>query len=143
MERPTSDQTLMEIAVAFAKRSTCLRRKVGAVIGKGGRVLSSGYVGAPPGMPHCTPDICNPSQPCLRTIHAEANAIAWAARCGIETFGTTLYTTVSPCNDCAKLIIAAGITRIVYLETYRDLRPLLLLQEAGVQLFPPLFPVHA
>lgn len=130
--RPNRDQVLMEVAKAYAQRSTCLRRQVGAVIGVDGRVLSSGYVGAPPGLPHCTPEVCSPEVPCTRTIHAEANAIAWAARTGTGTEGAVLYTTVSPCHDCAKLIIASGIRKVVFLSEYRDTEPLDFLEKAWV-----------
>jgi dCMP deaminase len=122
--RPTRDETLLSVAKIYAQRSTCLRRKVGAVIGDGGRVLSTGYVGSPSNAPHCTPDNCTPAAPCLRTIHAEANSIAWAARKGISIEGATLYTTVSPCISCAQAIAAAGIGRVIYIEEYRDLSPI-------------------
>jgi dCMP deaminase len=92
-----------------------------------------GYNGAPSGMPHCDPEICNPDEPCTRTVHAEANAIAFAAKKGIETEGATLYTTASPCNDCAKLLINAGIKRVIFWERYRDASPMNLLMAAGVK----------
>ena len=131
--RPSRDEILLKVAKAYAERSTCLRRRVGAVIGYGGRVLSTGYVGSPSGANHCTPDNCTPSAPCIRTIHAEANAIAWAARKGVAIEGATLYTTVSPCQSCAQVIAAAGIERVVFLEEYRDIAPIVWLRDfAGI-----------
>lgn len=133
MERLSRDHLLMEVAFLFRARSTCLRRKVGAVLAVDGRILSTGYGGAPAGMDHCSPSNCFPDKPCLRTIHAEANAIAWAARCGIRTDPSTLYTTASPCIECAKLIINAGVQRVVYSEPYRDTTPILLLEGVGIK----------
>ena len=124
---------LLSVASLVARRSTCLRSSVGAVLADEGRIISMGYNGAPSGMPHCEPETCGPSTPCERTVHAEANAIAFAARKGIVTEGATLYTTLSPCNDCAKLIINAGIKKVVYAESYRDLDPIILLAEAGIE----------
>lgn len=114
--RPSRDHTLMAIATAVSERSTCNRAHVGAVISRGSRVISTGYNGSPSGMDHCP----SPEEPgCTRTVHAETNAIVFAARYGISTDGCTLYTTVSPCVECAKLIINAGIVRVVYKEPYR------------------------
>ena len=132
MARPTRDQILLRNAKDWAERSTCLRKRVGAVIAYEGRPLSIGYNGAPPNLPHCTPETCTPDHPCFRAIHAEANAIAWAARKGVSTEGANLYVTVSPCNECAKLIIAAGIVEVHFIEKYRDGTPILLLQRAGI-----------
>lgn len=123
---------LMQMAKLAAQRGTCRRRSVGAVIARDGRVLSIGYVGAPAGFPHCTPDICGPDKPCERTIHAEANAIAFAAKEGIRLEDSTLYTTASPCLHCAKLIINSGITTVWYDEEYRDVAPIELLEQAGI-----------
>lgn len=132
MTRISRDQMCMEFAIAAAKRSTCLRRQIGAVIAVGGRPLAIGYNGAPPDMPHCTPQTCNETTPCKNTIHAELNAIAWAARMGVATSHSILYTTVSPCWDCAKAIVAAGIKRVIYQDDYRLLEPIRLLMDAGV-----------
>src|SRR5262252_3398742 len=130
--RISREEMLMEIALVVKQRSTCLRRQVGAVLALDGRVLSTGYNGAPSGVPHCTPYNCNAEKPCLDTIHAEANAIAFAARHGISTRGAFLYCTASPCRECAKLLINAGITQLYYDEEYRDTSPLVLLELAGV-----------
>jgi dCMP deaminase len=129
--RITRHQMLMDMATAAAKRGTCLRLQVGAVIAAQGRPLSVGYNGAPPRVSHCTPDNCGPDKPCTRAIHAEANAIAWAARQGHATLDCGIYTTVSPCLDCAKLIISAGINLIVFKEPYRDRTPLIYLENAS------------
>lgn len=135
-ERISRDEMLMRMAVITSERGTCLRARVGAIISRGGRVLSTGYVGAPSGLPHCLDVGCDTSEHsgCLRTVHAEANAIAWSARHGISTDGAELHCTYSPCGPCAKLIINAGITRVVYMNEYRDLKPLAMLGLVGVQM---------
>jgi dCMP deaminase len=121
--RPTWDQSFMEMAVTVARRATCDRKHVGAVIARSNIILASGYNGAPRGLPHCD-DVGHElkemggRQSCVRTVHAEANAIANAARTGASIEGATLYTTAAPCLDCAKLIINAGIVRVVYGELY-------------------------
>jgi len=84
------------------------------------RIISSGYCGAPTRQPHCDSSNCNPDNPCKRTVHAEANTIAFAAKHGISTNGCYLYTTLSPCIDCAKLLVNAGIEAVFFLERYRD-----------------------
>ncbi len=132
LKRFSRDELLLEIAKLVAKRATCLRASVGAVLAFDGRIVSMGYNGAPAGMPHCSEMNCAVEQTCTRTVHAEANTIAFAAKSGIATQGATLYTTHSPCNDCAKLIINAGIVKVIYWQEYRDETPLLLLEEAGV-----------
>jgi len=130
--RISRDDMLMRIALIVAERSTCNRLHVGAVIAMYGRIVSTGYGGAPSGLPHCSPETCNVNEPCTRTIHAEANAVAWAARNGVAVLNGTLYTTHSPCIDCAKLLINAGIKRVVYDQEYRKTEPLLLLKSVGI-----------
>lgn len=144
LKRISRDELLLNIAKLVAKRSTCQRASVGAILAREGRIISMGYNGAPAGLPHCRhkvedsrllhvdDDIDHVVEGCTRTVHAEANAIAFAAKSGVETNLVDLYTTHSPCNDCAKLIINAGIARVVYIEEYRDKKPLDLLQLAGV-----------
>ena len=122
----------MQIAHIVAQRMTCVRLQVGAVIARKGRIISMGYGGAPQGLPHCGPDVCDMTKPCERTIHAEQNAIAFAARFGIETEGATMYCTHSPCLPCAKLIINTGITRLVYAEEYRKTEGIDLLRSVGI-----------
>src|SRR5690606_35593298 len=118
---------LMRMAEAARERGTCLRRHVGVVIAIDGRPLVSGYNGSGPGEEHCTPENCTPDKPCTRSRHAERNAILWAARKGLALEGATLYTTVSPCQDCAEMIVMAGMTEVVYKEYYRAQRPLVYL----------------
>lgn len=130
--RISRDELLMEMAWTASKRSTCNRAHVGAVIAHDGRVISMGYAGAPAGLPHCTHENCNESAPCTRTVHAEASAIAYAARSGVAVEGATLYCTHCPCLDCAKIIINAGIKRVVYETPYRKTEGRDLLISAGL-----------
>lgn len=133
--RVTRDQMLMEVAYAISKRGTCERGQVGAVIARENRPISAGYVGAPSGMDECKAVGCEigTHDGCIRTVHAEANCIAFASRFGAPTDGSTIYTTLSPCSECAKLIINAGIARVVYATPYRDSRGLRMLEQAGVE----------
>lgn len=119
--RISRDQMLMEMALVASKRSTCNRKHVGAVIAIAGRPVSIGYAGAPSGLPHCTEVGClhGPDGGCIRTVHAEAAAIAFAAREGISCKAATIYCTDSPCPACAKLILNAGIIEVLYLREYR------------------------
>lgn len=132
--RITRDQILMEIANVVAKRGTCLRATVGAVIARDARIISTGYAGAPAGLPECTTVGCDIGnhKGCTRTVHAEINAIAFAARHGIATEGSTLFSVLAPCYDCSKAIINAGIVRVVYGFDYRDVRGLNLLLQANL-----------
>ena len=132
----------MELALVVSKRSTCLRQKVGAVIVKDKRILATGYNGAPSGMPHCLDVGClreklgvpsGERQELCRGLHAEQNAIIQAAKFGISIEGSTIYTTHCPCITCAKMIINAGIRRVVYGRDYADKRGLELLREAGIE----------
>lgn len=117
-ERLPWDRYVMGIAEQVATRATCDRLHVGAVIVVNKTIVSTGYNGAPRGMPHCD-DVghllkeMGGRQSCVRTAHGEANAIAQAARTGAKVEGGTIYTTASPCYDCMKLIINSGIVRIV------------------------------
>lgn len=130
-------QTLihMSTALLWAARSTCQRLQVGAVLAKRGRTISTGYNGAPSGLPHCNDDNCKNQSQCKRTVHAEMNAILFAARYGISTEGAELYTTHSPCIDCAKAIINAGIKKVYYLEEYRSQEGIELLKSAGIEAY--------
>ena len=120
----------MEIVYLIAKRSTCLRRRVGAVIVKNNRILASGYNGVPAGISHCDEaggclreNLKIPSgkrHELCRGLHAEQNAIIQAAYHGSTIEGSTLYCTTKPCIVCTKMIINAGIRQIVYAESYRD-----------------------
>ena len=124
--RPRRDVTFAMMAKVTSLRGTCLRAKVGAVIVKDNRVISMGYNGALPGGEHCTDETCTSDQPCKNTVHAEANAIYYAARAGISTHGATIYCTHSPCQKCSEAIIQAGIERIVFITEYRETNWLLL-----------------
>lgn len=136
--RPDRDEWLMRIALLTAERSTCSRAQVGAIVVNEGRIISTGYNGAPSGMDHCehevTGDYEEPSvgQGCQVSVHAEANAIAAAARLGIATQDSWMYTTLSPCYTCAQLIINAGIKEVVFFKSYRDQAGWRLLQKGGV-----------
>lgn len=134
--RITRDEMLMEIALIVAKRSTCRRVPdgVGAVIARESRVISTGYAGAPSNAPSCDLAGCRLDSPCTRTVHAEANAIVFAAREGISVLGTTLYTTTSPCVECAKLIINSGIVKVCFHRMYRLTDGLDLLERHGVSI---------
>ena len=137
--RITRQEMFKEMVTLISKRSTCLRSKVGAIIEKDGRVISIGYNGPASGFPECLPQTqFHRSNECLgagctRSIHAEANTIAFAAKAGISVEGTTLYCSMSPCINCAKLIINSGIKTVVYLEEYRDKAGIELLKRAGVK----------
>lgn len=131
--RPSRDATLMRVAQAFADRGTCSRLPVGAVFSRGGRVLITGYNGPPSGAPECAH---GDDEPCADAIHAESNAIAWAAREGIRLEGSELHVTHSPCPACARLIVQAGVERVTYLIPYRLTEPVDYLRDAGVEVAP-------
>jgi dCMP deaminase len=133
--RPTRDEMLMTVAQAVAERSTCNRLHVGAVVAREGRMVVSGYNGPPSGMPHCGHrlDLDTPAEACIRAVHAEANAIAFAARYGSPTEGAEMYVTHSPCVPCAQLIVNSGIVRVVYGTAYRLRTGLDLLEDAGIE----------
>lgn len=130
-DRPTMDTTLLDTARVLAKRSTCSRALVGAVIALDGRILSTGYNGAPSGVQHCV-HVANDVTGCEIAVHAEANAIAFAAKHGTALAGATLYTTLSPCLKCAQLVINAGIVRVVIGKVYRDHSGSALLERLGI-----------
>jgi dCMP deaminase len=122
--RPPRDETYMEICHVLRKRSSCLRGKVGALLVMDRRLISTGYNGSPPGAPHCfelgcAVDSNDHRGGCTRSIHAEANVIAFAARHGVSVQGSSLYCTHGPCLKCAQLIVAAGIIEVVYETPYR------------------------
>ncbi len=132
----------MEIARLVARRSTCLRRQVGAVMVKGKNILATGYNGTPSGITHCAQVGCLRQQlnvpsgerhELCRGLHAEQNAIIQAAKHGINIADATLYCTNSPCIICSKMLINAGIQRIIYQEGYPDLLSMEMLAESGVE----------
>ena len=125
-KRISKDEYFMQIAEVVSKRSTCIKRRVGAVLVKDSHILSTGYNGSPAGFQHCTPDSCvrkeikSGEKPELcRGVHAEINCIIQAAIHGTSILGnTTLYCTTYPCMSCLKLLINAGIKTLVYKEGY-------------------------
>lgn len=142
MSRPSWDQYFMEIAELVASRSTCLRRKVGAVIVKERRILTTGYNGAPRGLAHCEVTGClreklgipsGKHQELCRGLHAEQNAIIQAAMHGISIQNSHIYCTDQPCITCVKMIINAGIVKIFYLKSYPDELARKLLLEAEIE----------
>ncbi len=143
MERPSNDEYFMEMAQLVSSRSTCLRRRVGAVIVKEKRVLSTGYNGSPKGTKHCEELGCirvrmnvpsGTRHELCRGVHAEQNAVTQAAYFGVSVDGATIYTTTYPCSMCAKILINAGIREIVYSEGYADDLSKELLGEAGIKI---------
>lgn len=142
MARPSWDEYFLEITRVVATRSTCLRRQVGAVIVKDRLLLTSGYNGAPRGLAHCEEVGCLREQyhipsgqrhELCRGTHAEQNAIVQAALHGLAIDGTTLYCTHQPCTSCTKMIINAGIRRIVYEHGYPDQLAAQMISEAGIE----------
>jgi dCMP deaminase len=140
LDRPTLDQYFMEIATVVAKRSTCLRNQVGALFVKNKRILSTGYNGAPSGLEHCDVVGCaregvasGTRHELCRAVHAEQNAIIQAALHGISIEGATLYCTHQPCVLCAKMMINARLTKVVYQQSYPDETALDFLQQAGIE----------
>jgi dCMP deaminase len=144
-KRPSWDEYFIKLVDEIAKRATCDRGKSGCLIVKDKRILCSGYVGSPPGFPHCDEaghllkkvinDDGSISRHCVRTIHAEQNAICQAAKYGIPLEGTTLYCTMEPCRVCAMLIISVGVKKVVAKKKYhaaQDTRDLF--KKAGVEL---------
>ncbi len=134
MTRPTWDEYFIEITLAVAKRSTCNRAQVGAIIVKDKRILTTGYNGAPRGLPHCLDAGCEiVDGHCVRTLHAEQNAIIQAALHGVSVEGGTIYSTHQPCVTCAKMIINAGLARVIYAGQYPDEIAMKYLRAAGVR----------
>lgn len=145
MPRPSWDEYFIGLTRSVAERATCDRGKSGCVIVKDKRILSTGYVGSPPGMPHCDEvghlmkkildEEGNMTSHCVRTIHAEQNAIMQAAKFGISIEGSTIYVKMEPCAICAKMIVAAGIKRVVTEKRYhagKETRELF--RQAGIEL---------
>jgi len=140
--RPSWDEYFMNIAEIVAKRSSCLRRKVGAILVRDKRILATGYNGAPSGLKHCLDTGClrakmnipsGERHELCRGLHAEQNAIIQAAYHGVNIKGATLYCTNQPCIICAKMIINAGITTIMVREGYLDDLATAILDEAKIE----------
>ena len=125
------DQRYLRMAMIWAENSYCERRKVGAIVVKDKTIISDGYNGTPSGFENVCEDENNLTKPYV--LHAEANAITKLARSNNNSEGATLYVTASPCIECAKLIIQAGIKRVVYAEKYRQEDGLRLLEKANVE----------
>ena len=142
MKRPSWPEYFMDITKMVAKRSTCLRRSVGAILVKNKRILATGYNGAPSGIRHCEEVGCIredsgiPSgmrHELCRGLHAEQNAIIQAAYHGISINGSTLYCTNKPCSICAKMIINAGVKELYYEDGYNDPMSDQMFDEAGLK----------
>ena len=140
--RPDWNEYFMAIAELVSTRSTCLRRRIGAVLVLERRILATGYNGAPSGLAHCTLETClrekrqipsGSQQELCRGLHAEQNVIIQAALHGVSSKGSILYCTHKPCSLCAKMIINAGILRIVYQNPYPDPLGDELVSEAGLE----------
>jgi dCMP deaminase len=132
MERPSRDQIFMEIAAVISKRGTCGRAKVGCVITQENRIVSSGYNGPVSGA-HCDTIGCDMEKKCEHAVHAEANAIAFAAREGIALDGATIYCMTEPCINCAMLIIQAGIKKVYFENLYTNSLGTMLMEKNGVE----------
>ena len=140
--RPSLDEYFMRIALVVSTRSTCLRKKVGAVLVRDKRILATGYNGAPSGMKHCSEVGCLREQSGVpsgerhelcRGVHAEQNAIIQAALHGVSTEGATLYCTHQPCILCTKMLINAKIVRVVFKISYPDTKALEFFVDTGVK----------
>lgn len=145
VKRPSWDEYFIGLVDEIAKRATCDRGMSGAIVVKDKRILCTGYVGSPPGLPHCDEvghllkkvidEDGTTRQHCVRTIHAEQNAISQAAKYGIPLNGTILYCTMEPCRVCAMLILSVGIQKVVAKRRYhagQDTRDLF--KDAGIEL---------
>jgi dCMP deaminase len=154
--RISRDDMLMQTARIMAQRSTCSRGSVGSLLAIQGRILTTGYNGTPAGMAHCDhtchctaskttskfippallqwghEQACAAVSGCKLAVHAEANAVAYAARHGVSVESCDAFITMSPCVPCAQLLINAGVVRVVYDQLYRDTHSLSLLAMAGV-----------
>lgn len=145
--RPSWDEYFLGLLEAIGKRATCDRGRSGSVIvSSGNTILATGYVGAPPGQPHCDEvghmlrtvidENGNQSQHCVRTLHAEENAILQCAKDGIKIEGATIYCKMVPCYNCAMRIVRVGIKRVVAQKRYHaDELSLKLFKDAGVEIF--------
>lgn len=121
MKRITREDLYLEIATSIAKRSTCNRANVGAILVRDGQILGTGYNGAPSGLPHCLDTGCDMLDGhCVRTVHAEVNAVLSAAKNGVSTRGATVYSTHKPCFRCKQVLTNAGVTEVIWVKDYQD-----------------------
>lgn len=125
------DKAYLRMAQTWAELSHCERKKVGALIVRDGRIISDGYNGTPAGFPNCCEDQQGNTE--WYVLHAEANAILKVARSTNDCSGATLFITLSPCKDCSKLVLQAGIKRVVYMMEYKDTTGVDFLRSAGVE----------
>lgn len=137
--RPTWDEYFLDIARLASRRATCPRRRVGAVLVRDHRVLATGYNGSIKGAPHCDDVGClivtrDGRESCVRTVHAELNAILQCAVNGVSSSNSTMYCTDFPCVSCAKAMVQAGVTRVVYLADYPDPNSREILDSGGIVL---------
>ena len=132
MDEKKFDHSYIEMAGIWAKNSYCKRRQVGALIVKERMIISDGYNGTPSGFENICEDETGATKPYV--LHAEANAISKIAKSGNSSEGSTMYVTASPCLECAKLIIQAGIKRVVYKDEYRLTDGIDLLKRAGIEI---------
>lgn len=131
--RPSRIDILMGIAQLVSYRGTCGRAQVGCVITSfDHRIICTGYNGTLVGAPHCNELNCDKNEKCKHSVHAEANAIAFAAKFGIGLNGASLYCTVAPCKSCAMLIVQSGIKNVIYLGDYTDSEGIELLEKNNV-----------
>jgi len=132
--RPSWDDYFLEIVGAVAGRATCDRGRCGSIIVADRQILATGYVGSPPGFPHCD-DVGHDmiDGHCVRTVHAEQNAFVSAARRGVSVASATLYTTLAPCRVCAMLAVTAGVQRVVAASAYQNGHGLAVLEFAGIE----------
>lgn len=156
-QRPSRDSVLIQSAWLWSERSTCSRLHVGAVFAQDGRILATGYNGAPAGVDHCDhtcdcdsevlyfgssplktrhEENCNSLKPCQWAEHAERNAIAFAARYGVALAGSSLYVTHMPCLSCAMSIINAGVKEVHYVRPYRLDDGVKLMERVGIMVVP-------
>lgn len=129
------DETMLATAKLFGELSYCTKAKVGAVIAKEGRILATGYNGTVSGHDNCCEiEIDGVLKTSPFTVHAEQNVISYCAKNGISTDGATIYITLSPCQLCAKLIVQAGIKRVVFLDLYKDTSGLKFLKDCNIEI---------
>jgi dCMP deaminase len=141
--RPSWDDLFMDVTRVIAQRSTCMRRKVGAVLVKDNRIIATGYNGAPKELLHCTDDTClrtklkvpsGQKHELCRAVHAETNCVIQAATFGVSTVGSTIYVSCYPCSLCARTLVNAGITHVVYEDDYIDPLATEIFKEAGIEM---------
>ncbi len=126
------DKAYLRMAKTWSELSFCERKKVGAIIVKDGMIISDGFNGTPTGFDNCCED--EEGNTNWFVLHAEANAILKVAKSTQDCKGSTLYLTLSPCKDCSKLVVQAGIERVVFIDEYKDTRGIDFLEEAGVKI---------